>query len=175
MTDRYAKKIVQLTVACLLLSFSSTEASIIKIPPAVEAVEKTYAEFPCSAADFALISELITTLSESGKVNLLFNQTRLKQIGAAINHVHPLKFLAMIFKTPRLKACMPEILNDYFKGDSFMEGLGAALQRESEKGKLDKHIADFAADVNVPVEQLRPFFQARDWNNLLRFLMLWML
>lgn len=110
-------------------------------------------------------------MSENGKLSLLLKQSYLKNIGAQINHVHPLKFISTIVTNPRLKTCMNEIFDDYFKRNGFMDGLGPSLSREADKGKIDPFLNDFSAEVKVPVESMRPYFQNRDWEGLVRFLM----
>lgn len=145
-------------------------ASIIKKPPTKVPAEITYKDLTCSEQDKACIYEIISTVGETGKLGLYFKQDHLEELGAQINHVHPLKFLATIFSDPYLKGCMISVWNDYFKKGRFMGGLVPNLTREAEKGKLDQYIPDFAADVGVNLEQIRPFFESRDWDNLVYFL-----
>jgi hypothetical protein len=144
-------------------------AVVIKIPPA-KPKDETYSELICTEQDCANITELIKTMAENGKISLLFRQTHLRHIGAQINHVHPLKFLSIVFCNPELKICMKEIFEDYFKRTGFMDGLGASLSREMEKGKLDQYIEEFAKDVDVLKEEIRPCFQSGDWEALVRYL-----
>ena len=149
---------------------SSPFASIIKFPP-VGGQKDTYKDLTCTDQDKANIFELITAMAENGKLSLLLKQSYLKNIGAQINHVHPMKFLGAIFSNPRLKECMVEIFDDYFKRNGFMDGLGPSLTREADKGKIEPYLNDFAAEVKIPADKLRPFFQSRDWEELVRFLM----
>ena len=145
-------------------------ASIIKFPPKETKTETGYKDLICTEQDKANIYEIITTMAENSKLSLLLKQSHMKQIGAQINHVHPLKFLAAIFSNPRLKMCMIDIFNDYFKRTGLMDGLGPSLQKEAERGKLIGLLPEFAAEVNVPAENLRPYFEAMDWENMVRFL-----
>ncbi len=146
-------------------------SSIIKIPAPKGNGPLTYQELPCTDQDQAIIGEIITTMSENGKLSLLFMQSHLKQLGAEINHVHPLKFLSTIFANPRLKTCMNSVYDDYFKRNGFLEGLGPSLTNEADKGKLDQYAEEFAQEVKVPVEGVRKFFQSRNWEEFVRYLM----
>ena len=110
-------------------------ASIIKFPPKETKTETGYKDLVCTEQDKSNIYELITTMAENGKLSLLLKKSYLEQIGAQINHVHPLKFLAAIFSNPRLKMCMIDIFNDYFKRNGLMDGLAPSLQKEAERGK----------------------------------------
>lgn len=160
---------------CLLSCFVAAapfqaSASIIKFPPKDGKTETGYKDLICTEQDKSNIYELITTMAENGKLSLLLKKSHLEQIGAQINHVHPLKFLSTIFSNPRLKMCMIDIFNDYFKRSGLMDGLAPSLQKEAERGKLIGMLAEFSAEVNVPAENLRPYFEAMDWENMVRFL-----
>ena len=143
-------------------------AQIVKIPPNKGNV--SYQQLVCTEQDQAHVFEIISTMSENGKLSLLLKQSHLKELGAQINHLHPFKFLEVIFTNDHLKTCMPSIFDDYFKRNGFMEGLGPSLTNEADKGKLDQHVIHFAKEVNVSPEALQPYVTARDWENLVRYL-----
>ncbi len=144
-------------------------ASIIKVPPT--GGETTYGDLVCTEQDKANIYEIITTMAENGKISLLLKQGHLKALGAQINHVHPLKFLTSIFTNPRLKFCMFDLFDDYFKRNGFMDGLAPSLEKEAERGKLINYLNDFSIEMNIPADDVRPYFLSRDWENFVRFLM----
>ena len=170
MRKRLNSKILAITF-CVFSFFGSADGSIIKFPPPSKGDEVTYKDLPCSDQDRSYIFEIITTMAENGKISLLLKQNHLKQMGAQINHVHPLKFLSTIFTNDRLKECMVPIFDDYFKRNGFMDGLGPSLTVESEKGKLESFLPEFANEVQIPADALRPYFQSRDWEGLVRQLM----
>jgi hypothetical protein len=153
--------------------------AIVKIPKGGQ-TDAQYKSLICTDEDKALIFELITTLAENSKFTLLMKQSHLKQIGIQINHVHPFRFLGTIFSHPRLKACMRDIFDDYFKRGGFMDGLGPSLSREASKGKLSQYIEDFAQEVSVFGGALRQIYsnkewsgsdwETKDWEKLVRFL-----
>lgn len=141
-------------------------ASMIKFPP--ERKAETYADLVCTEEDQNNIFEIITTMADNGKLSLLLKKNYLQNLGAQINHVHPLKFLSTIVTNPRLKTCLNYVFDDYFKRNGFMDGIAPSLSREAEKGKLDMYIDDFAKEVNVPRENLNKSFQNQDWEGLVR-------
>jgi len=159
------------TFLLVLITLVSTPitASIIKKPPA-KPTETPYKELVCTEQDKTYIYEIISTMAGNGKLSLLFKQSQLKEMGAQINHVHPLKFLSSIFANPYLKSCMAQVWDDYFKKNGFLDGLAPSLTREAEKGKLTQYLKEFSAEVGVKEEHLRPYFEARDWENLVLFL-----
>lgn len=156
-----------LTVGC-----RPSIGAIIKLPPADKGNENlTYEQLRCTERDRALIYEIITTMADNGKLSLLLKQSHLKQLGAEINHVHPLKFLSTILGNPRLKESLHEIFSDYFKRVGFLDGLGPSLTKEAERGRLNQYAEAFATELNVPLDGVMHYFHCRDWENFVRYLM----
>ena len=154
-----------------LYSFKTKNClGIIQLPPKKEI--QTYAELPGSSyEDQKKIIELISTMGSHNKVILLLkHKSRLEQLGKEIEHVHPLKLLGVIFSTPNMKQYMDDVYNDYFKWKNFIEGLEPNLDRELRKHNLLAYIEDFASNVNVPSENIKPFFENRDWRGLVKYL-----
>ena len=150
---------------------TSTEVTepVVKSPEVAKFDEKPDWQF-CSEEDRENINEIITTLAENGKVKLLFKQNHLKELGAQIDHLHPLKLLSTIFTNPELKSHMTGIFNDYFKRNGFMDGIGPSLDSKADAGDLNQYIEKFAQEVNVPSENIKPFFENKDWEGLIEYL-----
>jgi hypothetical protein len=155
-----------LMALCLICTLN---ASIIKKPPTKQE-DLSYKELPCSEQDKTHIFEIISTMAENGKLSLLFKQNHLRELGSHIDHVHPLKFMSTIFTNAHLKSCMFYIWDDSFKKSGFLSGLGPSMTLEAEKGKLNQYIPDFANELEVSAESLKPYFESRDWENLVYFL-----
>jgi hypothetical protein len=171
-------KVTFITTGCALclclFAAMPSHASIIRVSPPAPA-NTCYKDLVCTPQHQACIHEIITMMADHSKFSLLVNQPHLKQLGVQVQHVHPLKFLSTIFLNPTLKNCMASIFDDYFKrngflGDDLSDGLGPSLNRECDKGKIEPYLQDFANEMKVPIEQLRPYFAARDWENLVRYL-----
>ncbi|MBI5272732.1 MAG: hypothetical protein HY861_01970 [Chlamydiia bacterium] len=150
--------------------FSLNLASIVKLPPNPEN-NVSYKDLQCSEQDRANIEEIISTIAVNSKFSLLLKQAHLRNIGAQINHVHPLKFLTVATSSPQMKGFLAVILDDYFKRNGFFaDGLFPSLTREADKGKLRIYLPDFAVETGASQEALDPYFQSRDWEGLIRFL-----
>jgi hypothetical protein len=156
-----AQAIIQLAIKPML-------SSIVKIQPKKEV--ESYDQLICTQDDKDTIYEIISTIAENGKLTLLFKQTDLRDLGEKIDHLHPLKFLTSIFTNPKLKVDMVNVFDDFFKRAGFMEGLGPNLTKEAEKEKLNQYIGDFAAEVGVTEEGIKPYFEQRDWEGLVIYL-----
>jgi hypothetical protein len=133
--------------------------------------EIPYSALVCTEADKEKIFQIITTIAQHGKITLLFKSSELKRMGAEINHVHPLKFLATVFSNLTLKVYMSEIYGDYFKWNGFMDGLGPSLTNHAQQGKLDFYLNDFAKEVEVAPEALKGFIASLDWESFVCYLM----
>ena len=156
--------------ASLNLFNTKTMMAAIKLPPKQD--KKTYYELPGSSIeDQNKIIELFSTMGSHGKIDLLFHYKKhLEQIGKEIEHVHPLKLLGIIFSTPNMKGYMDNIINDYFKWNSFIDGFEPNMNHEFMKNNLMIHIDDFAKHVNVPKENIIPYFNNKDWKGLIKYL-----
>lgn len=153
----------------LILAGGPLSATIIKIPPAAQ-VDPAYADIPCSDQQKAYIGELITAMGDQSWAGLFKNRKHLEFIGAQISPVHPLKFLGIIFSNPSLKPKMAAIFDDFLKKGQLVDGLIPNLNREVDKGTLMKHLVPFAKEVGVNPEILKGYFESRDWEAMVRFL-----
>jgi len=157
--------------------FTVPFSSIIRIPPENKA--QTYKELLCSEEDKANIRELFTAMGEKGYLALLSDRTHMRLLGSQINHVHPLKLLSVLFTDQNLTQCVTIIMDDrlkragFFEGHSGSNGLASSLSRESDKGKVFPFLNDFAKDIDVPVEELKPFCEKRDWEGLVQLVLWW--
>jgi hypothetical protein len=158
-----------IAIISALSNYGVIDASIIKKPP-TKTHEYAFNELPCTQQQKDQIYELITTLAENSKIALLFQQDHLKKIGANIDDVHPLKFLSIVFSQVELKYGMAAIWNDYFKRTGFMDGLGESLSREYGKGTIQQLIKDFAQELKISVDDLKPYLLTQDWNGLVIYL-----
>lgn len=141
-------------------------ASIIKIPPQIEQKELSYSELVCTDQDRLIIYEIILTVASSNVLKLGIKESYLRKLQEQILHVHPMKFLTSIFNHSELRACMPGIFDSSFKRWGFMDGLAPSMDREAAKGKLLQYLEDFAREIGVTVEELKPFFLSQKWEEM---------
>ena len=156
--------------------------ALIKIPP--KEPQLPYKQLPGSnPADRSKVIELFTAFGSHNKAVLLLQYySKLDKLGDEIEHVHPLKLLGCIFSATdpsqklKMKGYMDNIYNDYFKWKNFFEGrpphsgFGPNMNHEMKKNNLIRHLKAFSKEINMPEEKLLPFFNARDWRGLIKFL-----
>jgi len=164
-SNTYANSILNTTFKTTVLS------GLIKVKPEKN---EPFQNLRLTKDDVENITYIITSLGEQGKLSLLVNKTELQRRGELIQGVHPLKFLTVVFKDNHLKKfCMPEILNDYFKKKNFLDGLGANMTKEAQKGKIQKYMPDFLGEINLsPKHQnnLLKFVEERNWEGFVRYI-----
>ncbi len=144
-------------------------AGIIKIPPKQQS--KSYADLPGKdPADRAKITKIFTAMGTQGKLSLLKQRSELEKLGREIDHVHPLKLLGCIFSQPKMREYFDQIYNDYFKWKNFIEGFEPRMSHEALKNNLLCYLNDFAKEIGANPESLRPYFDAKDWRGLVKYL-----
>ncbi len=156
-------------LAILMLFTTSLFPSIIKKPP-VKQLDVPYKELVYNEQDQKDLNELIAILSENNKINILLNKSYLNELGAKLDHVHPLKFLSAILIDSKLKEGLQEIWTDYFKRNGFLDGINPKLNQEMDQTKLMPYLEPFAEEVQGNPIVLKPFFDKRDWEGMIYYL-----
>lgn len=159
-----------------LIGFSTLLGGILRPLPISEEPENeanlTYAELVCTPEDREKIHYIITTVSENNWFALIKHKSDLTRKGNQIEHVHPLKFLAAIFSDPNIKECMRKISADGgMKYNRIVGDVSANLTNQMTLGQVEPHLEEFAKEVSVPVESIRSYVQARDWEGLIQLLL----
>ncbi len=129
-----------------------------------------YHQLKCTDKDRDTIHIIISNTAERNILWLAANRSDFYRMGEEITHVHPLKFLEIIFSSPYLKQCMSKIFNDFIKHPLFMRDLAANLRAKHETGELLCHAAPFAKELDLQVEEIIPLLEDQDWNGLMRHL-----
>ncbi|KKL98157.1 MAG: hypothetical protein KR126chlam4_00913 [Candidatus Anoxychlamydiales bacterium] len=154
----------------LAFSKAGILSAIVKLPPKNEK-QMTYTELPRPYEDEQKITDLITTLGINGKIALLLHhEKRLNKVGNEIRYIHPFKFLGYIFTHPDLKEYMAVIFDDYFIRTRFVKDFAQTMDIYDLRNKLVIYLDDFANELGISVDKIKPFIDNREWEGLLRFL-----
>lgn len=159
---------IAMSLATILLCVQGS-ATIIKKPPS-KPVDLPYTELPCSEADKKIIFEIITMISDNNWLDLLLKRAEIYKLGSHIDHVHPMKFVTTILNNPELKSSLQKLWPDPLKRAGFLEGLVPKMNREAERNRLNQHIENFATELRVSPAELKPFFESRDWEEMVQHL-----
>jgi hypothetical protein len=135
-----------------------------------EDLDVPYSEIAYNDEDLRKLNYIISKLGSEGYVDLLKDERTMRQYGRDIEHIHPLKFLALIFNNPGLKGQMNSLSQTWIKWHLFMKDLSARLDIEKEIGKVDEYLPDFCQDVGLPVSRVKPYTDNWDWEGLVKML-----
>jgi hypothetical protein len=144
-------------------------AGIVKIPTETEKA-LPYADLPRTENDKKKICELVSSLGKYSYFELLKNEKHIRKIGDDLRYLHPFKFLGYIFSKPELKDSMKNVMKDVLIRKSFIEDLSNTCDNYYIKKQLDIYIDDFASELNIPAEPLKPFILKKDWSGMLKFI-----
>jgi hypothetical protein len=134
----------------------------------------------CFADDFSLslnssekyaITEIITAMGEKNLAKLLIDGLRLRRLGDSIEHVPPLQFLGFVLTNPSLKENLKKISKNTFKWSSFIDGLGANMEKELYQGRLIFQLEGFSKLVGGSVNQLEGYVYREEWEAFVKSLL----
>lgn len=126
---------------------------------------------PLSSQEEKVIESIILTLAETNIFGLLFEKSDLEKKGKFIEHVHPLRFLGVVFSRYELRMAMSEIKKSTFKWDGFMEGLERRIREEQIRDNLMRYVSGFSRHVHADPDKISAFIQHHNWEGLIRYLM----
>jgi len=150
-------------------SLKSYLLSFIKIPTKPQ--PEKYADLHCTKEDKDKIIELISTIGSHGKIDLLLHhKKRCRQIEAEIRHIHPFKFIGVIFSHPEMTKYMKHIHDDWFVWKNFIDEFSGNMKNEATKRRLYPFLADFAKEVHAPEHELKIYIDRKDYEGFLKYL-----
>lgn len=117
------------------------------------------------------ITFILTTLAKSSLASLATSKSSLNKAGDRIDHIHPLRFLSVVFTDETLKASVSAIRSRSWVWDQFFDGLQRSLKEESQKNNLTPNqVNEFAGIVGIPAASIQNIVNNRHWKELIYFL-----
>lgn len=114
------------------------------------------------------ITYIVFTLGHKSLTKIYQEQEGLKKAGDHIDHLHPLKFLSVIFTDEDLKAAIINIKESRWVWGQFKKGLYKSLKEETKNKNMSPEIiANFANVVNVDSELILSPVLKQDWDGLI--------
>lgn len=126
---------------------------------------------PITYEEERTIHRIITTMADKNIFLLALDRKKLERKGKEIEHVHPMRFLGVIFASSHLRHSMNNIKKSGFKWDGFMGGLARRMKEESSKHNLTPYIPGFCQHVHANPDKVSSFIHRRDWEGLVRYLL----
>lgn len=116
------------------------------------------------------IFKLISNMGTLPWPKLLLKKNAMEKLGDDIDHVHPMRFLGVIFSNPHLKYCMGEVEKSGLKWGRFIKGLSKKMKKNHEMGNILPHITGFAEETGVDPDQCYEYLIKKDYEGFVRYL-----
>lgn len=130
-----------------------------------------FLSLPLTEAEKETISFIITNMADKNIFELAFDKKKMEEKGKQINHVHPLRFIGYILSNHELKRALKKASKNSFKWDAFVDGFVKRMKEEHAKNNLQPYLEGFAQQVDTMEEKVVYYFQRKDWEGLLTYLM----
>lgn len=171
-------KDANITEASIQMALDAIRSDDLVVKLEGNAEEKTpYAQLPMTTEEEKMICQIIDTVGNSGLATLFLKQGELRDLGNKVQHVHPFKFLEVVFTRPDLKKCMNDVeRHPATKWDGFMHGSGGTAgfiqkcDRENARNNLLPHVLGFCQAVKAHPDQVRDLVEKKQWEKLVRYL-----
>jgi hypothetical protein len=119
---------------------------------------------PTRQSDIDDISFILGTMAKSSLISIATQRSALKRAGERIDHLHPLRFLEVIFSSEELKAYVGAVRNKSFVWKEFLSGIVGSLEDEAKNKNLtNEQLKEFAAKFNVDLNPLMPLVKEKKW------------
>ena len=122
---------------------------------------------------------ILSALSRGSIPQLLTNKTRLRDAGAKLRNIHPLRYLCHIFGHQEYLQNLCGIrLHKVFIWPGFLggedngitDGIIGSFKQEDRVGNLrDEHLRDFAEKCNLSYMRLKVCVQHKSWDDLMNY------
>lgn len=152
---------------------SGAPAAAVVVEPEIpeDLTQKTpFASLRCTPVDQRKIGTIITSLADDTLWTQWGKKAALEILGKDIEPIHPLKFLSTILFDPLLRSKFIKLFREGnpMARNEFIKGLAAKLGREQTN--LEDYLDEFAIEVGVSADEIRPSIQSADWNGLILYL-----
>lgn len=113
------------------------------------------------------IRYIITTLANRSLISIAKCRDSLQTAGDRIDHIHPLRFLFVVFSDEELKVGIRNIRGRGWIWGDFISGIKESLTTESSNNNMcDEYVIDFANQIGIDPNIILPAVHAQNWDAL---------
>lgn len=117
-----------------------------------------------------IIEKIVTSLAEKTLTQLLLDRKEMEKRGDQVRHVHPLRFMGIVFGDSYLKSCLPQFRNQAFKWSNFIAGFADRMKEELAKNNLLQHIDGFADYLGADAGKIRELVNKGQFEEIVNYL-----
>lgn len=152
-----------------LVDFKTPSASVGKAIGA-KIAPRNYNAKPTSK-EMEDIRYIMTTLGMGSLIKIAKESSSLKKAGKRVEHIHPLKFLQIVFSNEEYKACMHALVGRTWVWSEFWDGMRDSFETESNRDNMKPEIIyDFSSKVGINPDSITPSINKKQWNQLIDIL-----
>jgi hypothetical protein len=118
-----------------------------------------------------IIEKIVTSLAEKSLPQLLLERKEMEKRGDQVRHVHPLRFMGIVFSDSYLKSCLPQFRNQAFKWSNFIGGYSDRMREELAKNNLLQHVDGFADYLNADAAKIKEFINKGQFEDIINYLL----
>lgn len=126
---------------------------------------------PLTNSDRQDIRYILTNLSNSSLVTIMYNRVNIERAGDRIDPIHPLNFLLCVFTSYELTAYIHNIKERSLVWKDFYNGLVKSLQTESSEYNLNEYVSNFALQLHLKPQPLIQASLEKNWDKFLNILL----
>ncbi len=124
-----------------------------------------------TADDKANIGYVVKTLANKNEISLLLYSSAIQSAGDSVKHIHPLKFLSVIFCDEELKVGIRNIRKKSLVWKRFRGGIADSLTDEQAANNMKpEYLVDFCNQVGLNVNLVQGLYQQNNWREFLDIL-----
>lgn len=117
------------------------------------------------------IGYVVKTLANKSEVSLLLYSTAVQTAGDNVKHVHPLRFLGVIFEDEELKVGIRNVRKKSMVWKRFRAGIAESLSDEHAVDNMkDAYLVDFCNKVGVDIKLVLSHYQKANWREFIETL-----
>ncbi len=111
------------------------------------------------------ISFIVSTLGNKSLAKIWKEKSSLKKAGEKIDHIHPLKFLSVVFTDEELKVAIANLKETRWIWNEFKSGLFSSLSEElANENMPEEYILDFSFRLGIDASLIKPSISQADWD-----------
>lgn len=144
---------------------------MIFVATTLSATELRHYEVPPTDEERELVFYVVNTLGNKSLAKVWKSKSSLKRAGDKIDHIHPLRFLEIVFTDEELKASIRNLRNRDLIWSEFKGGLFGSLAEEAKRNNLtDEQLQDFGQNIGIDITIVYPSILKADWDEMLSLL-----
>lgn len=109
------------------------------------------------------IAYIVNTLGMETLLTISNSESSIREAGKRVEHIHPLRFLIIVFTDEELKASFHAMDGRTWVWSDFIGGLTDNLDKEFLNNNLKQFLQDFSNQVGVKHSLIKPVVENRQW------------